>query len=308
MKEGYVEKSGEADERALALINRYTRRELAAGEVYTFSVVLCDNEIDRDYERFTSDALQKLSALFVGRTGIFDHQNRSGNQAARIYSCQVERPEGRVTSYGEPYARLVAGAYLPRGGKNDDLILQLDAGIKKEVSVGCSVGAVRCSVCGESVRDGGCRHQKGREYGGTVCHHILEEPTDAYEWSFVAVPAQREAGVVKHFLPEEDKACALSGTQVEQLRGYLENLEQRARVGDEYQANLRKEVVRLSGMLQPDVTLSVMDGVAKRMTLGELKAFHKAYSQMAEERFPAMPQLTRTEERREPEGDRPFQI
>ena len=308
MKEGYVEKSGETTEQDMELINRYTRRELTAEEVYTFSVVLCDNEIDRDYERFTTEALEKLAVLFVGRTGIFDHQNSSANQAARIYSCRVERPEGKTTSFGEPYARLTAKAYLPRGGVQEDLILQLDAGIKKEVSVGCSVGSVRCSVCGEEVRRGTCRHQKGKVYGGRVCHHILEEPSDAYEWSFVAVPAQREAGVIKHYLPESGKACTLTESQVCKLRGHLEDLEKRAGMGDEYRDNLRREVVRLSGILQPGIALPVMERVVQRMTLDELKAFHKAYSQKMEETFPVSPQLAGRDRSRRAECDRSFQI
>ena len=308
MKEGYVEKSGETTEQDMELINRYTRRELTAEEVYTFSVVLCDNEIDRDYERFTTEALEKLAVLFVGRTGIFDHQNSSANQAARIYSCRVERPEGKTTSFGEPYARLTAKAYLPRGGVQEDLILQLDAGIKKEVSVGCSVGSVRCSVCGEEVRRGTCRHQKGKVYGGRVCHHILEEPSDAYEWSFVAVPAQREAGVIKHYLPESGKACTLTESQVCKLRGHLEDLEKRAGMGDEYRDNLRREVVRLSGILQPGIALPVMERVVQRMTLDELKAFHKAYSQKMEETLPVSPQLAGRDRSRRAEGDRSFQI
>ena len=41
----------------LALINKYTRRQLSKDEVYVFSVVLCDNDIDRDGERFTVESL-----------------------------------------------------------------------------------------------------------------------------------------------------------------------------------------------------------------------------------------------------------
>lgn len=32
-----------------------------------------------------------------------------------------------------------------------------------------------------------------------VAFTVLSDATDAYEWSFVAAPAQREAGVVKHY-------------------------------------------------------------------------------------------------------------
>ena len=48
----------------LEQINKYTRRELKEDEVYVFPVVLCDNEIDRDGERFSDSALEKLAELF----------------------------------------------------------------------------------------------------------------------------------------------------------------------------------------------------------------------------------------------------
>ena len=50
---------------------------------------------------------------------------------------------------------------------------------------------------------GGCDHEKGSEYGGKLCYHILDEPLDAYEWSFVAVPAQVNSGVTKRFALRE---------------------------------------------------------------------------------------------------------
>ena len=89
-------------EEELRLINAYTRRALSAEEVYVFSVTLCDNDIDRDGERFTIDSLHALEELFVGKTGIFDHDPSAKNQTARIFSCAVERvPErlwARITS------------------------------------------------------------------------------------------------------------------------------------------------------------------------------------------------------------------
>ena len=36
-----------------------------------------------------------------------------------------------------------------------------------------------------------------------MCHTILDDITDAYEWSFVAVPAQVNAGVTKRFTEGE---------------------------------------------------------------------------------------------------------
>ena len=39
-------------EAELAAVNAFAKTELTAEQVYTFSVVLCDNEIDRDFEKF----------------------------------------------------------------------------------------------------------------------------------------------------------------------------------------------------------------------------------------------------------------
>ena len=47
----------------LAQINRFARTELTEEQVYIFSVRLCDNEVDRDFERFDTDALTKLLSL-----------------------------------------------------------------------------------------------------------------------------------------------------------------------------------------------------------------------------------------------------
>jgi hypothetical protein len=41
-------------------INKFTRREFAADELFAFPVILCDNEIDRDCERFSDKALEQL--------------------------------------------------------------------------------------------------------------------------------------------------------------------------------------------------------------------------------------------------------
>ena len=53
MKGGYVVKSKNETKvlnQDLELINKLTRRKLSEDEVYVFSLVLCDNDIDRDYE------------------------------------------------------------------------------------------------------------------------------------------------------------------------------------------------------------------------------------------------------------------
>lgn len=190
------------EQKILDKINRFTRRELSGDEVYVFSVILCDNEVDRDGECFSDDALDELSRKFIGKTGISDHNASSANQTARIFDTEVVTDSTRTTKLGQPYKYLRAGAYMVRTEGSRELIAEIDGGIKKEVSVSCSAAKKRCSICGADRSKGGCAHVKGKMYGGKFCCTVLDGITDAYEWSFVAVPAQVNAGVTKKFTEE----------------------------------------------------------------------------------------------------------
>ena len=162
----------------LARINRFAKKELRAEEVYTFAVKLCDNEVDRDFERFDRAALEKLSELFVGRTGIFDHSWSAGGQTARIYRAEVIEEETRTTA-GDKYCWCKGWAYMLRTEKNAELIAEIEGGIKKEVSVGCSAAKRSCSICGKDA--GLCEHERGKYYGGKLCYAVLSDITDAYD-------------------------------------------------------------------------------------------------------------------------------
>ncbi len=131
MTGGYVEKSFAPAPADLEAIGAFTRRAFAPEELYVFSVVLCNNDVDRDHEKFTRRALEELGALFVGKTGIFDHSMKSGDQAARIYATAVVPVPGRKTADGEDLVTLQAKAYMVRTPGNAELITQIDGGIKK---------------------------------------------------------------------------------------------------------------------------------------------------------------------------------
>ena len=182
----------------LALINQYAIKDLTADEVFVFKVAICDNEIDRDFEVFPLDSLNKMAELYVGKTIISNHQYKSENQCARIYATEVVSGES-ITKNGETYAQLVAHCYMVRTDTNKDLITEISAGIKKEVSVGCAIGSVVCSICGADNRKTLCEHWNGQVYDGQSCYFKLLNPKDAYEVSFVAVPAQPNAGVTKEY-------------------------------------------------------------------------------------------------------------
>ena len=160
----------------LAIINQFTKRALKEDEVYTFAVRLCDNEVDRDGERFPRATLEELKRLFAGKSGIFDHEWSAKGQAARIYRTEIVEEEG-VSATGERRCYLKGYAYMMRGGENETLIREIEGGIKKEVSVGCSVKRCACSICGQEM--GSCAHEKGKTYGGKLCCGELLEAADA---------------------------------------------------------------------------------------------------------------------------------
>ena len=99
---------------------------------------------------------------------------------------------------------------MVRTDENRNLIAEIDGGIKKEVSISCSAAKRICSVCGSDRNVAACAHVRGKSYGGRLCHTVLDDITDAYEWSFVAVPAQINAGVTKKYSETDTVKAAVS--------------------------------------------------------------------------------------------------
>lgn len=191
IKSAKIERSDISENELAVINNRYALKSLSADEVFGFRLAVCDNQIDRDHERFSENSIEQLAKMFIGKTIISDHDPSAKNQCARIYDTAVET-DGEVT-------RLVAKCYTVRTEATKDFITMLSAGIMKEVSVSCRLKSVICSICGQDNVKAYCEHIGGRTYGDKQCHFILEDPEDAFEVSFVAVPAQKEAGVIKSY-------------------------------------------------------------------------------------------------------------
>lgn len=146
---------------------------------YTFTIKLCDNRIDKDYERFSSDCLEQMAEMFVGKLGYVGE-----NQVAKITSVEVVKEKF-------PYDRwLKATATMPRTRGSEKLIEQIERGEKKEVSIGCSIKTRTCSICKDT--EGKCNHKPGEYYNGILCYVTLDDPQDVYEWAFVERPKEVE--------------------------------------------------------------------------------------------------------------------
>ncbi len=266
----------------LAAISAFARRELTADEVYTFTVKLCDNDVDRDYECFSDKCLEELAPLFVGKSGLLDHSWTAAGQLARIYRTEVISEAGQLNTAGKPYRYLKGWAYMLRSADTESFIRAIDGGIVKETSVGCAVAERRCSICGES----SCAHVPGKSYDGRLCYRLLSGAEDAYEWSFVAVPAQREAGVIKGMQLREFVASAKGRA----FCGELQELEKRAAAGDQLLERERSEIWRL-GLLWDETLAPSLKVAAAHMEPGELMALRSELEKKLETRFPPLCQL-----------------
>ncbi len=277
-KETQAASGGQPTAAQLDAINAQAKAKLTAEQVYVFSLRLCDDQIDRDLEQFDTGALPELAKLFIGKTGILDHRWSTESQVARIFETQVVRENG--ISY------IKAWAYIRRGTKTEEVIADIEAGIKKEVSVGCAMGRAVCSQCGADY--GTCGHQKGEYYDGQQCCVILKEPMDAYEFSFVAVPAQRDAGVLKgmHGSKNLKELADAFGAQNE-----YRTLYKQAQLGKLYEQQLCDEVVRLLLVLDVGVEKTVLQSVARKASAEELLQLKAGLEQKSCQMLPMQTQL-----------------
>ena len=283
-KETNVMSSGKPTAAQLEAINAQARAKMTQEQVYVFSLRLCDDRVDRDYERFDTAALPELAKMFIGKTGIADHRWSTEGQVARIFETQVVREED--------VSFLKAWAYIRRGGNADAVIADIEAGIKKEVSIGCAMGRSVCSVCGSEY--GSCGHEKGSYYDGQLCCAILKEPMDAYEFSFVAVPAQRDAGVLKGMGTNQrslkELACAF-GAQKEYAA-----LTKEAQLGRKYRQELEENVVKLCLSLELGAEREVLMGIVSKAAAEDLLALREALKGRMEEMYPVHCQLASAKE------------
>ena len=279
----------------LEAINAQAKAQLKEDQVYVFSLRLCDDQVDRDYERFDTAALPALAGMFIGKTGIVDHRWSSNNQIARIFETQVIRENG--------VGYIKAWAYIRRGGSNDEIIADIEAGIKKEVSVGCAMGRCVCSVCGSEY--GTCGHIKGEYYDGQLCCGILLEPVDAYEFSFVAVPAQREAGVLKAVGGRKKSLQELA--EEFGVQGEYCSLFKDAQLGKQYRRELESDVVRLCRILDLGAEYDVLHNIVKTAAAEDLQKLRNALEAKTAQVLPVTTQLMGSMEQ-QPELESSFLI
>lgn len=197
----------ECTDEDLKKINKYTLSPVKSEDVFIFKATIADNEQDdRNYMPFNLKALQDLNKLYPGKTMLMDHNKRASNQIARIFATELSQNANKTTELGELHTELIAKIYMIKTDSNKDLIAEIVGGIKKEVSTSTVPEKMVCNICGVDNMKDYCRHWPGREYdvadnnGKSTkrrCKMLLDGAKEAYELSFVAVPAQPRASTHK---------------------------------------------------------------------------------------------------------------
>ena len=136
-----------------------------------------------------------------------------------------------------------------------------------------------------------CQHRKGEVYDGKLCWWELEEAVDAYEWSFVAVPAQRDAGVIKGFRDLSNYSLEELAQLSPRAEKELHALEDESLLGYRWKEETQEETVRLFTLCFDDIDLDLAQRIVYCIDADELVDARKALRKTAEEKMPAGAQL-----------------
>ncbi len=170
------------------LINRLAPKPLSAEQVYVRSMFLCSNQLClADGCRFTRNGLEEIAQKIIGQSVLTGH-NRTSLPLARFFKAQVVQ-KGEDAE-GEPVLFVQAWFYWLRetsGAK--DLLLNIDGGVYREVSLAWKYNRWRCSIC--HAENGMCPHRVGERYDDRLCYRLIDHIVDVLEGSLVYKSADR---------------------------------------------------------------------------------------------------------------------
>lgn len=62
-------RSGTPTDADMRKINAVSSHPLTADQVLIFGMRLCSNDVDKDFERFTTKSLHSLAKMYIGKSG-----------------------------------------------------------------------------------------------------------------------------------------------------------------------------------------------------------------------------------------------
>lgn len=171
-------------EKQLEKINKFTRRNLSADEIQIFKIILCNNDIDKDYNCLSNDAIESLKELYIGKTTSL-LMDDGKNILARIFDTEIITDSSIKTETGEDYKYLMASLFIIKSDENLPYLSKFSGAENNYGTISYSVNTKECSICHCNQNRMSCEHIKGKTYEGNLCYTILKDVMDAYEWDWV---------------------------------------------------------------------------------------------------------------------------
>lgn len=166
----------------IGLINKIAPVSLSARQVYARSMYLCSSQpCPADGCQFTRKALEQIAGLIIGQSVLTGH-NRASLPIARFYKATVE--QRGINEAMEPVYFVRAWFYWLRDTKGaDDLLLNIDGGIYREVSLSWRYSSWQCSIC--QSKNSECGHRTGELIDGKRCYRLIDQVSEVLEGSLV---------------------------------------------------------------------------------------------------------------------------
>lgn len=177
-----VDDQSSQNEADLAAINALSPTRLEWDDVFVRSMYLCsDRPSESDWSCFTPRALGQIARLVVGQSVISGHDRRTLPMARFFKASVLPRDDCEA---GASSQWVQAGFYWLRETSGaTDLLLNIDGGIYREVSIAWRYRHWQCSICGKE--DGICQHRPGELVGDDRCLRVIDEVVDVLEGSLV---------------------------------------------------------------------------------------------------------------------------
>lgn len=169
--------------------------------VKVFEMGFCNTITDRVYDIFTEKSIDKMVKTAVGKPVLEDHDHsKCIGKIFETYSKNVDYEN----ESGVVYSNIKTGFakfYILNTEKYQNIIADIEGGIKEFTSPGFSLNGATCSICGKDYWD--CwDHYKGKEYDGEICTTILDVKELA-EISIVYLGCQYGTQIEKTYGGEE---------------------------------------------------------------------------------------------------------
>lgn len=278
-------------------IRKISHKEYPRGtEFYIFECKVCNNDIDADLDKISTEALYELKDAILGRSVKNDF-----NVDMQVYDSYVERCENEYTADYTALFQLIAKIYVVADDNvaDDNLKELLDIVNNKEtaeVTLGASFVTYECSICGKDVISNNCGHIKGNVYSDKLAHRIYKGLGEVYELRFRSKAKGKSderadqtldqpnstmldetdydgAAILDILRNFKDDNIVLSKFHIESLLSYVDKLkDDRSKIIEHAQVELHQTISNLL----PDLDGNILNSILSALTLKEILALKSA--------------------------------